>query len=312
MNARWVILTVVGLLAETCSTGFAEQRKAGQERVNPLDGAVLVWVPGTGEACPTGKFRMGSTPQEIDSLWGATGWNANWRKLAADEEPAHEVKLDGFWVYRDKVTVGQYAKFLRATRHPAPPWIWDDLKGHADRPVVMVSWGDVAAYCQWAGAELPTEAQWEYAARGPEDRLFPWGNTWDRARCNSAEYHAERALNDTASWQAWWGPLPYTPTMVVQHLRDVESFPAGTSWCGATDMAGNVWEWCRDWYDRTFYGSAAATQSNPECADDSSGERVMRGGAWDFYAYACRATARSKYLPDHRFDHCGFRPALAG
>ncbi len=306
---RYASLVLPGLLLQLGGAGLG-QPQAGEERVNPVDGAVMVWVPGTAEACPTGKFRMGSTPQEIDALWVANGWDPAWKELTADEQPAHEVELDGFWLYKHEVTVGQYARFLAATGYPAPP-VWDDLQGHADLPVVAVSWDDAAAYCRWAGGALPTEAQWEYAARGPEGRLFPWGNDWDRTRCNSAEYHAGKPLNDNARWHAWYDSFPATIATVVEHLCPAGSFPSGASWCGALDMAGSVWEWCSDWHDDEFYASAAAAQRNPECTDNSLIARALRGGGLDFAALYCRAARRDWDLPISRNNDLGLRPVQA-
>jgi len=189
--------------------------------------------------------------------------------------------------------------------------VWDELKAHGDLPVVFVTWGDAAAYCEWAGCSLPTEAQWEYAARGPQARLYPWGNAWDRARCNSAEYHAGRALNTTAAWKVWWDPLPATIAMVLGHLRSVGSFPSGVSWCGAMDMAGNVCEWSKDWYDEGFYGAVGAMAKNPECTNNGSNMRVLRGGCWSSKASNCRGASRIWNDPGNRYNDIGFRPALA-
>jgi len=128
-------------------------------RVNPRDGAEMVYVP-------AGEFLMGSKEGEGDS----------------DEHPQHKVYLDGFWIYKTEVTVGQYRKFCQATgwQMPSDPG-W---KGHDDYPMVYVNWDDDAtAYAQWAGAALPSEAQWEKAARGPDGRVYPWGNDWDAGKC---------------------------------------------------------------------------------------------------------------------------------
>jgi len=294
---------------KTGAAGGGAMQKAGDEKVNPVDGAVMVWVPGTGEACANGKFRMGSTPEEIDGLWAANGWDAEWKQYTKDEQPAHEVELDGFWLYKHEVTVGQYAKFMGATGHEAPG-SWDEQKGQADLPVVFVSWEDAEAYCTWAGGLLPTEAQWEYAARGPEGRLYPWGNEWDRTRCNSAEYHAGKALNTEAAHAAWFDGLTTTAPALLAQRRAVGSFPSGVSWCGALDMAGNVWEWCRDWYEEGFYATPDATQKNPECSNKDSNMRVLRGGCWYDWASFCRSTYRCWIVHVLRGgSHFGFRAA---
>jgi len=306
-QVRLALLTAA-LVAATASAEFVPGTRAGEERVNPIDGAVMVWVPGTAEACPGGKFRMGSTPQEIDGLWAAKGWDPDWKTDTKDEQPAHQVELEGFWLYKHEVTVGQYAKFLAATGHEEREF-WADQKGQPDRPLVFVWWEDAEAYSKWAGGSLPTEAQWEYAARGPEGRLYPWGNEWDRTRCNSAEYHAGRALNTGAAWTAWFYGLTKTFPAVLANRRAVGSFPSGASWCGALDMAGNVWEWCRDWYEEGFYGTPDATQKNPECANRDSSSRVLRGGGWLNVAHLCRATNRVRSSRESRYVGYGLRPA---
>jgi len=291
---------------------------AGQERVNPTDGAVMVWVPGTREACANGKFRMSSTPEAIDRLWQENGWDASLKQWTADQQPAHDVELDGFWIYKHEVTNGQYAKFLTATGHAAQ-LLWDALRDHANLPVVDVTWDDAAAYCLWAGVELPTEAQWEYAARGPDGHSFPWGDQWDRSRCNSAELHAGRPLADYDGWKAWYegigawadGDVDKIPSVVAaQYLRDVGSLPGDSSWCGATDMAGNAYEWCRDRYDERFYGTAGAGQPNPECTDNGSGHRVVRGGGWGWPAREWCSAGRNWDSPVRHNCSRGFRAAL--
>jgi len=282
----------------------------GHERLNPVDGAVMVWVPGTAEACPNGRFRMGSTQDEIDRVWEATGW-ADWRDRTTVEQPAHEVELDGFWLYKHEVTVGQYARFLAATGYVRPAAeLWVALKDRVDLPMLFVAWDDAAAYCRWAEAVLPTEAQWEYASRGPEERLFPWGNDWDRTLSNCADYHAGQDLSDAAAVKAWWDTVPQTAEAWVEHLRPVGSFAEGVSWCGTLDMAGNVWEWCGDWFDGAFYGRSEARDRNPECRTRQSHDRVLRGGSWMFDATRCRGANRNWYNPDERLDF-GIRPAVS-
>ncbi|MDP6359904.1 MAG: SUMF1/EgtB/PvdO family nonheme iron enzyme, partial [Planctomycetota bacterium] len=148
-----------------------------------------------------------------------------------DERPVRKVILDAYYIDRTEVTNAQYKKFIEATGHRAPkaslavhlPFEWQDRSfpsGRANHPVVLVSWEDALAYALWAGKRLPTEAEWEKAARGNEARKYPWGDRWSRRRCNSSE----SALFTT------------TP---------VGNFPEGVSPFGGLDMAGNVWEWTR-------------------------------------------------------------------
>jgi iron(II)-dependent oxidoreductase len=146
-----------------------------------------------------------------------------------------------------------------------PSWGWQD-----DHPIVNVSWYDAVAYCEWAGVQLPTEAQWEKAARGTDGRIYPWGDEWDDSKCNNYETGIEET----------------TP---------VGSYTQGTSPYGVMDMVGNVWEWCADWYDEKYY--ASAPNRNPQ--GPSAGiRRVLRGGSWlRVSPDALRAAVRGSATP---------------
>jgi formylglycine-generating enzyme required for sulfatase activity len=179
-----------GLTPSALGWGADDQAYPDRFVMNPVDLSEMVWVP-------AGTFRMGSTDEEIDRQWAENGWDARWRRLTGREQPAHQVTVaKGFWLYRHEVTVGQYGRFLAATGRAAPPE-WGDSRAHERLPANFLAWDDCAAYVQWAGGALPTEAQWEWSARGPEGRIYPWGNTWDRTKCNSAEYWANKALPTT-------------------------------------------------------------------------------------------------------------------
>ncbi len=280
--------------------------------VNPVDLAEMVWVP-------AGRFRMGSTQEEIDRLWRENGWTEGWKPYTKDEQPAHEVTIsEGFWLHKHEVTNVQYGRFLDATGHAPHPW-WDEFKAHERLPVVLVTWDDCVAYARWAGGSLPTEAQWEYGARGPEGRLYPWGDTWDRTKCVCAEQHAQGALNDYAAWESWYlgigakkneqGKWSLSSGIAVRHLRPVGGLPRGASWCGALDMSGNVWEWCSDWYGADAYANAASVDP----LGPTSGEkRVLRGGSWSSsFAFACRTAFRYFNVPAVRDLSYGFRVARA-
>ncbi len=214
----------------------------------------MVWVP-------AGEFLMGS----ID-----TDENAS-----ADEKPQHKVFLDGFWIYKNDVTVAQYRKFCTATgREMAdlPDWSKDD------HPVVKVSWDDAKAYACWAGVALPTEAEWEKAARGTDGREYPWGNEWGAAKCQFNQ----------------------------QATAPVGSFPAGASPYGCLDMAGNVWQWCADWYGTDYY-SHSPTQ-NPT-GPETGTARVLRSGSWN-RDDAVDLRAASRHIrddPTSRDNYVGFR-----
>jgi len=156
----------------------------------------------------------------------------------------------------------------------SPDWGWRN-----DNPIVNVSWEDATAYAIWAGVALPTEAEWEKAARGIDGRLYPWGNTWDGKKCNY--FH---------------GPRQTTP---------VWSYPEGTSPYGTLDMAGNVWEWCADWYDPEYYINASTL--NPTGPTTGS-TRVLRGGSWcDEDPVVFRAVSRDNREPDNKERYIGFR-----
>ena len=218
---------------------------------------------------PAGSFMMGSEDG------------------SSDEQPVHEVALDAFWIDRTEVTNGQFAGCV-ADEACQPPsdtssYTRDNYYGNdefADYPVIYVSWNDASEFCEWAGGRLPTEAEWEYAARGPESFTYPWGNNGP----STSLLNFDGNVGDTS---------------------EVGSYPNGASWVGALDMAGNVREWVNDWYDSGYYGNSPG--ENPP--GPASGEvRVLRGGAWN--DDDARSSYRYHYvLPVFRFSVVGFRCA---
>jgi len=221
---------------------------------------------------PAGEFLMGSTDVDRDS--------------DPTEKPQRTVYLDEYRISRTPVTVAQYGAFCRATRRrmpEMPEWGWQ-----GDHPIVNVSWHDADAYARWVGGRLPTEAEWEKAARGTDGRIYPWGNQWDPSRCRSSVREPGAAK-----------PRGTSP---------VGAHPFGVSPCGALDMAGNVWEWCADWTDPGFY--AKAPDRNPKNTLESVA-RVQRGGGWYTARLALLRTAnRYGWDPSlHDFD-LGFRVAV--
>jgi len=229
--------------------------RAGHEITGP-DGAVYVWVT-------PGAFRMGS-PDGDD-----------------DEQPVHRVQITkGFWLAKHEVTNELYKRFCDETGREFPT----DSGNDADHPVVYVNWEDAQAYCGRYGMRLPTEAEWEYSARGPVGNVYPWGQSW---YANRACHYENRVHGSTTS--------------------PVGSFPRGKSWCGALDLTGNAWEWCSDWYGRDYYQqSPTEDPGGPE----SGTTRVIRGGSWRYFATSCRAAERGRYDPVGSSGDGGFRPLV--
>jgi formylglycine-generating enzyme required for sulfatase activity len=219
---------------------------------------VMVYVPG-------GTFLMGADESDPDA--------------GADELPQHPVTLDDFWIDRTEVNNAQFAAYLNehgnTAERGAQAVVLDKgycqirhedgayrVGGAVQHPVVMVTWYGADAYCKSVGGRLPTEAEWEYAARGPEGRAYPWGDAMPD--CDRARY----------------GDCARAPVQIG-------SLPEGASWCGALDMAGNVWEWVADW----FGDYPAAPQENPT-GPPSGRLPVQRGGGWHSPWWEVRATYR--------------------
>ena len=230
---------------------------SGASAVNPLDGAVLVYVP-------TGTYTLGDTDQS--------------------DNPPHKVILTGYHIYKHPVTVAQYRRFCCAVGRSMPYdqfWSWKD-----EHPIVNVNWDDAQAYCNWADVRLPTESEWEMAARGTDGGKYPWGNDFD---------YRKLCCSKSQIWDA-------------KGTSPVGSFPSGASPFGALDMAGNVWEWCQDLYDKEFW-KLPPVVNNP--ANLKNGRmRVVRGGSWANTDPLFFRAARRNYLtPSSRLVNYGFRCA---
>jgi len=239
----------------------------GSTQVSPKDGMVMVFVP-------AGDFVMGSPEGEGNS----------------DEYPQHMVTLDAYWIDQSEVTNGKYAQCVAdgACTNPSvnSSSIRDSYYGNEtydNYPVIYVHWSDAKDYCSWAGRRLPTEAEWEKAARGSEGQIYPWG---DESPSPSLS-NFDNIIGDTS---------------------EVGSFPAGVSPYGAFDMAGNVFEMVADWYDANYYGISPS--SNPMGAD-AEGAKVVRSGSWSYSALDIRITKRNWVSPRSSFVVIGFRCALS-
>jgi formylglycine-generating enzyme required for sulfatase activity len=229
-------------------------------------------VSGSAEAFQ-GKSRSLKDPVPMVYLPGGT-YVLGAEKGFPDEQPQHEVKLDAFYIDIHEVTVGQYQRYLKETGLK-PPSFWLPGVGSLDEPVVGLCWEEAAAYAAWAGKRLPTEAEWEYAARGGTIGLkFPWGNEPDLDYANLDSF----------------GILP------VASLK-----PNGY---GLYDMIGNVWEWCSDWYDSGFYSTSS--KDNPKGPEEGK-HKVLRGWAWNNRKGHATVTKRHKLLPVVKSYFVGFR-----
>ncbi len=204
-----------------------------------------------------------------------------------DEKPLHRPWLDGYAIDRHEVTTAQYAAFLAVDDRPRP-WQWEsvDLGLHGDRPVVGVSWFDADAFCRWKGKRLPTEAEWEKAARGTDGRLYPWGNQVPTKEL------ANFALGARFSY-----------SLV---LLPVQSFESGKSPYGLHHMAGNVYEWVLDWYATAYYETSPA--KNPKGPEQGQ-FKVLRGGSWSDLPKYLLTYSRFKLPPETKNSYTGFRCA---
>jgi formylglycine-generating enzyme required for sulfatase activity len=194
--------------------------------------------------------------------------------------------LGAFYLDKFEVTVIRYGKFLAATKRPLPRH-WAEVNPARDeaRPVIGVSWQSADAYCRWAGKRLPTEAEWEKAARGTDARLYPWGS----------ELPTSRHGNFGKRWTGY------------ETLDPVGSHPLGKSPYGIEDLAGNVWEWVADWYHRAYYRQSPPR--NPP-GPDKGDEKVFRGGGWNHDAFLSRSSLRNRDEPDTQINSIGFRCAM--
>lgn len=256
---------VVRMVAAKASTGVrVEKNEKGLWEADFGDDIIMVYIP-------PGKFIMGTDDTERQ----------------ADERPAHEVYLDDYWIGKYEVTWDQFDQFCAETSKELPDYA-DAGWGRGKRPVIHVSWHDADAYCKWLSAKtglhfkLPTEAQWEKAARGTNGQLFPWGN--------------QQPTEDLAN---------FGDDIKMSTTKPVGSYPGGESPYGIMDMAGNVWEWCTDWYGNY----SAEPQKNPT-GPQSGKFFVLRGGSWHDSPQFISCSNRYPAEPSFRGYIEGFRLCL--
>jgi formylglycine-generating enzyme required for sulfatase activity len=267
ISASSVVVLAIGLLVGAIAA-------AGDLTMTGKDGTPMV-------VFPEGEFLMGTSISNRDG--------------GRDEYPQRTIFLDPFALDIYEVTNARYFMFIKATGHRVPEnprdaklTVWKGSivpQAFQDHPVMNVDWYDAAAYCAWTGKRLPTEAEWERAARGPKGRRFPWGET-----------EPTRVLaNYLNQWRNGAG------------LEPVGSHPQGASAEGVQDLQGNVWEWVADWYDPNYYANGPTR--NPQ--GPSSGTRkVIRGSGWESEAPMLRSAHRLSSDPKNRNHSLGFRCAM--
>lgn len=264
-------MTLCTLMAVACFV--AHSQEPGDLRVNSKDGLKYVWIP-------AGTFQMGCVPDD--------------NECSEKQKPRHLVKISkDFWMGQTEVTVAAYKRFADATSGTMPPAPdfnpgWQEQ----DHPIVNVTLQEAADYCRWADGRLPTEAEWEYAARGGQDGLkYPWGNTLSH---EDANYGKDEPWGGLVQGADRW-----------EYTAPVGSFrPNGY---GLYDMAGNVSEWVADWLDDKYYSYSSLT--DPQ-GPETGTRRVVRGGAWFGYPRTLRASARIEVGPNYRGHGVGFRCVL--
>jgi formylglycine-generating enzyme required for sulfatase activity len=244
---------------------------------------------------PAGCFRMGTSDTEREHAESLEG--PEWAKnRLASEQAQHEVCISaGYWIDKTEVTNAAYQAFVDAGGYSTEAywseggWRWLRLQQRNllplrcitnradDAPRVCITWWEAEAYATWRGGALPTEAQWEFAARGPESLVYPWGNEWDPAKANVLD---------------------------SEETMPVGSFPDGASWVGALDMAGNAMEWVADWLSDGYETASVTDPTGPE----DGRIKVEKGGWWGSNAVVARAAYRHfEDHPAYQDHHIGFR-----
>jgi formylglycine-generating enzyme required for sulfatase activity len=296
LKALMPAILIFQMAACNLGTKLAPEYVVGSTQLSKKDGMLMVFVP-------AGDFTMGSDYGPID------------------EKPVHTVSLDAFWIDQTEVTNAMFAKFVGATDYktdaekggcsyvidlPTETWncitdaFWSqpqgagsNLDGLEAHPVVQVSWNDAQAYCDWAGRRLPTEAEWEKAARGTDARSFPWGNDPirdDLVNFADETYGTSWSVDQVNDGHRFTSPVGY--------------YSRGASPYGAFDMAGNVWEWGGSLYQPYPYDARDGREDF-----EADGTYILRGGSWDDFDVNVRNTIRFRGATTFRVTYIGFRCA---
>ncbi len=280
-----------------------ELGQGGKSVHNSKDGAELAFIP-------AGGFIMGSDRQ------------------SSNERPEHKVALDAYYIYKREVTNGSFAKFLdKSGRKPgdqgrklldesaSDPAItfdgkkWVVASGRESLPVVNVTWFGASEYAAWAGGALPSEAQWEKAARGENGNIYPWGSSWDRNLLNSLSLWAGSDVQDITRWFMTIDEEQRNAIYGEAKLTEAGRFAGDVSVFGCLDMAGNVSEWCKDFYEAEFYSKKTRSPLNP-VNDFDTGSRSVRGGGYLSDVRGCRSSFRGKREQGRSGKDLGFRCVL--
>jgi formylglycine-generating enzyme required for sulfatase activity len=225
---------------------------------------------------PGGDFTMGSTEESIH--WAASRFFSESLEYYQEETPDHVVNLDAFYIDKYEVTVAEYKNYMEQTGAVAPKFLDNEKFNQPKQPVVGMTWKVAVDYCQGAGKRLPTEAEWEKAARGTDSRNYPWGDAPDPLKANIRGKKVDQ----------------------FRYTAPVGTFPEGESLYGAMDMSGNVWEWTESWF-LPYAGNQFKNGMYGETL------RVIRGGSWFSNMDLARTAVRGKSLPNQRMNYVGFR-----
>lgn len=238
----------------------ADRRGTSDIKDEPKDPVEMIYIP-------AGKFLMGTSEKDLELY--KTLFPLRESERYVNEMPQREVYLDAFLIDIHEVTNRKYQNFLRATEYEPKDYLNSPPHDNPDYPALVLVWEDAFAYAAWAGKRLPTEAEWEKAARGADGRIWPWGNQWDASLLSGNDGTGE--------------------IDGYEQTAPVGQFPQGASPYGVLDMAGNLWEWCSDWYASDYY--LHAPNRNPKGPSKGDGH-VLKGGDWSVNKDYTRCASR--------------------